>query len=221
MKDIRTEAIVLRRVNYGEADRILTLITPSGVVSAMARGVRKSKSKLAGAVEMFTLSDLNLHEGKGDLYTLTGAKMVRHYGGILRIYERMELAGSVMKAISRIDGVEAAEYFAILKQVLEELDVETAIGVVEAWFLIKYTNTMEGVNLYRDVSGEKLAAELRYDWNVAEKAFEVRPGGKYGADEIKMLRIMTTADLKTVKRVRTTDAVWKRVLETSRMISGV
>lgn len=53
MKTYRTQAVVLRRTNYGEADRILQLLTPDGRRSVMARGVRKEKSKLAGGVELF------------------------------------------------------------------------------------------------------------------------------------------------------------------------
>ena len=47
----RTKAIVLRRTNYGEADRILTLLTPLGQRSAIARGVRREKSRLAGGTQ--------------------------------------------------------------------------------------------------------------------------------------------------------------------------
>ncbi|HRQ86596.1 MAG TPA: recombination protein O N-terminal domain-containing protein, partial [Candidatus Saccharibacteria bacterium] len=50
MKTERTRAIILRRTNYGEADRILQLLTPEGRKSAIARGVRKEKSKLAGGI---------------------------------------------------------------------------------------------------------------------------------------------------------------------------
>ena len=55
MNNIRkkTLAIVLRRTDFGEADRIINLLTPGGKVSAMARGVRKPKSKLAGAHTFF------------------------------------------------------------------------------------------------------------------------------------------------------------------------
>ena len=49
-RDKRTQAIVLRRTNYGEADRILQLLTPEGKKSVMAKGVRKEKSKLAGGI---------------------------------------------------------------------------------------------------------------------------------------------------------------------------
>ena len=51
--DIKTLAYVLRRTNYGEADRILNIITPNGKISAIAKGARKEKSKLAGGIEMF------------------------------------------------------------------------------------------------------------------------------------------------------------------------
>ena len=54
-KDLRTKAIVLRRTDYGEADRILQLLTPSGKRSVIARGVRKEKSKLAGGIELFSV----------------------------------------------------------------------------------------------------------------------------------------------------------------------
>ena len=57
MKTSRSRAIVLRRTNFGEADRIVDLLTPSGRVSVMARGVRREKSKLAGGIELFALCD--------------------------------------------------------------------------------------------------------------------------------------------------------------------
>ena len=75
--DTRTLAYVLRRTNYGEADRILNLLTPEGKISAMARGVRKEKSKLASNIEMFCLIDLNVHEGKGNLAVVTSAKSLK------------------------------------------------------------------------------------------------------------------------------------------------
>ena len=78
--DIRTKALVLRRTNYGEADRIINFLTEQGVIAAIAKGVRKEKSKLAGSVELFTLSDVTLHKGLNNkLCVLTSAKMLEHY----------------------------------------------------------------------------------------------------------------------------------------------
>ena len=90
MKTHRTRAIVLRRTNYGEADRILQLLTLEGRRSVMARGVRKEKSKLAGGIELFAVSDVVLGEGKGDLGVLTSAKLVQFYRHILEDYDRLQ-----------------------------------------------------------------------------------------------------------------------------------
>ena len=76
MKTIRTRAIVLRRTNFGEADRILQLLTPEGRRSVMAKGVRREKSKLAGGIELFAITDVVLGEGRGDLGILTSAQLV-------------------------------------------------------------------------------------------------------------------------------------------------
>ena len=87
-KDLKTVGIVLKRTNYGEADRILNVITPVGKVSVIARGVRKEKSKLAGGVEMLTLSDYVMHFGKSEMGVVTSARMVRYFGGLLKNYEK-------------------------------------------------------------------------------------------------------------------------------------
>ena len=61
----KTEAIVLKHVNIGEADRIVTLYTPhSGKVRAVARGVRRAKSRLAGHLELLTTTQVLIHRGK-------------------------------------------------------------------------------------------------------------------------------------------------------------
>ena len=73
-KDIRTKAFVLRRTNFGEADRIINFLTEQGVIACIAKGVRKEKSKLAGAVELFTLSEITVHAGRNNkLGVLTSA----------------------------------------------------------------------------------------------------------------------------------------------------
>ena len=68
MNQLTTQGIVLRRTDFGEADRILTVLTPAnGKLSLMARGARRSKSKLAGGIELFSTSDLVYIQGKSDL----------------------------------------------------------------------------------------------------------------------------------------------------------
>lgn len=212
-KDLKTVGIVLRRTNYGEADRILNVITPVGKVSVMARGVRKEKSKLAGGVEMLTLSDYVMHFGKSELGVVTSAKMVRHYGNLLKDYERMELIGAMMKQINRAaEGSDNGEFFEILKQCLEGLDGGLTMRLVEAWFVLNLGRAMgEQMNLYRDVSGEKLSADKHYMWDVAEGALRVHENGDFGANEIKLMRLMLTAKLEVISRVKVDVGVMDRV----------
>jgi DNA repair protein RecO (recombination protein O) len=72
-----TEAVVLRSFRFGEADRILHLYTRDrGRVGAVAKGVRKTKSRFGARLEPFSHVELLLHQGSGELHTVTGASLV-------------------------------------------------------------------------------------------------------------------------------------------------
>ena len=202
--DIRTKAYVLRRTNYGEADRILNLITPEGKISAIAKGVRKPKSKLAGGVEMFSLTEVNLHKGRGDLMTVTSAKMLEYYGNLLKNYELMELATLILKKISLAsENLDAPEYFSIVDASFKGLNDGVNPDLVFSWVLLNMSKVSgEEMNLYRDTSGEKLDGAMRYNFNSLEGAFEANPNGRFGAEGIKILRLMMTAKLNVVARIK-------------------
>jgi DNA repair protein RecO (recombination protein O) len=77
---VKTEAIVLRSIRYGEADRILHLYSRDrGRLGAIAKGARKPKSRFGGRLEPFFRLDLMLHEGRSDLLTVTSATTVDGY----------------------------------------------------------------------------------------------------------------------------------------------
>ena len=74
---LKTEAVVLRSIRYGEADRILHLYTPHrGRLAAIAKGVRRASSRFGGRLEPFFRLRIELHEGRGELLTVTGAQTV-------------------------------------------------------------------------------------------------------------------------------------------------
>lgn len=221
-KDLKTSGFVLRRTNYGEADRILNIITPVGKISAIARGVRKEKSKLAGGVEMLTLSDYVIHFSKSEMGVVTSAKMVKYYGGLLKNYDKMELIGVILKKINRAaDSVDNAEYYRIVEQCLKALDNDVKREVVEAWFMVNLGRAMgEQMNLYRDVNGDKLLAEERYVWDVTENAFRTYKGGEFGANEIKLMRLILSTDLDTVGRVKYDDEMVNKVYGLCKMGSA-
>lgn len=218
--DIKTVCYVLRRTNYGEADRILNLITPVGKISALAKGVRKAKSKLAGGVEMFTRSEVVVHQGRGELGTLTGAKMQRHHANIVKDFARMELAGAMLRRINMMaEGAETEGYFEIIDEGLTALDEGANPLMVEAWYLLNAARVSgEEVNLYRDATGERLAADARYAWDSMERVLTMREGGDYGAEEIKLMRLMVSARLAVVRRVKGVDDKWAGILQLARSV---
>jgi len=74
----KTEAVVLRSLRFSEADRILHLYTRErGRIGAIAKGVRKTKSRFGARLEPLSHVELLLHEGSGELQTVTGAELVR------------------------------------------------------------------------------------------------------------------------------------------------
>ena len=75
-----TEAVVLRSFRFGEADRVLHLYTlDRGRVGAVAKGVRKTKSRFGGRLEPLSHVELVLHQGSGELHTVTGASLIRSH----------------------------------------------------------------------------------------------------------------------------------------------
>ena len=72
----RTEAVVLRSFRLGEADRVLHVYTADrGRVGAVAKGVRRTKSRFGGRLEPLSHVELMLHQGSGELQTVTGADL--------------------------------------------------------------------------------------------------------------------------------------------------
>lgn len=214
-KDLKTLGYVLRRTNYNEADRILNLITPEGKISVMAKGARRAKSKLAGGIEMFTLSEVNLHFGRSELATLTGAKMLKFHGEILKDLERMEKAGEFLKEISRLsEMIDSPEFFEIIDKCLTALDKKVDVKLVDVWFLLNTARvTGEQVNLYRDIDGNNLEADLRYRWDGQEMGLRLDAQGPIDANTIKMARLMLTADLTVVTRVKNAEMYVPEILK--------
>ncbi len=79
MQLYRDDGIVLRTQKLGEADRIITVLGRSGRIRAVAKGVRRTKSRFGARLEPFTHVDLMLHAGRS-LDVITQAEVIRPYG---------------------------------------------------------------------------------------------------------------------------------------------
>jgi DNA repair protein RecO (recombination protein O) len=125
---LKTEAVVLRSLRYGEADRILHLYTPQrGRISAIAKGVRRTKSRFGGRLEPFFRLHMVLYEPtsrRSELLTVTGAETVDGYPRLREDGPALDSAARACDAVGRL--FETAEphpgVFALLCNELALLD---------------------------------------------------------------------------------------------------
>jgi DNA repair protein RecO (recombination protein O) len=100
---LKTQAIVLRSLRYGEADRILHMYTPHrGRLSAIAKGVRKAKSRFGGRLEPFFELRTILHEGRSDLLTVTGVETLRAHPRLRERRASLDVAARCCDAVGRL-----------------------------------------------------------------------------------------------------------------------
>jgi DNA repair protein RecO (recombination protein O) len=100
---LKTEAVVLRSIRYGEADRILHLYTPDhGRVSAIAKGARRSRSRFGARLEPFFHVRAVLHEGRSDLLTVTAVDTVASHGALRDHAATLDAAARACDAVSRL-----------------------------------------------------------------------------------------------------------------------
>lgn len=227
-RDLRTEAIVLRRTDYGEADRILQLLTPEGKRSVIAKGVRKEKSKLAGGIELFSVSEVVIHEGRTEMGILTGAKLLEYYDAFVKDIELIEMGGAMMRSVSaRAEQVESPEFYKILKQSLQVMQKHAGEesrwkDVLRAWWGINLTRVSgEDVNLKFDTDGEKLLVDGRYYWDEEQSALAKAAAGRIGADHIKMMRLMASGPAELSMKVTGVDDLIDEVLYVARCMEKV
>lgn len=194
MKQLLTQGIVLSRTDYGEADRIITLLTPDqGKVRVIGRGVRKLKSKLAGGIELFSVSDISYIPGRGEICTLVSTRLVKHYGHIVEDIDRVQLGYELIKTLNKAtEDHPDSEYFALLEQAFQVLDdASIDIGFVRTWFEAQLLRLAGHTpNLHTDAVGDKLTTEDAYNFDFESMSFAAHPEASYKVDHIKTLRLL-------------------------------
>lgn len=104
----KTEAVVLRTIRFGEADRILHLYSlEHGRIGAIAKGVRKPRSRFGGRLEPFFRLRLVLHRSRGDLHTVSAAETVEGHAALRSSGSGIAAAADACGAVLRLlDGAE-------------------------------------------------------------------------------------------------------------------
>jgi DNA repair protein RecO (recombination protein O) len=126
---LKTEAVVLRSIRYGEADRILHLYTPHrGRISAIAKGARRSRSRFGARLEPFTHLRAVLHEGRSELLTVTSVDTVAVFRTLRDRAESLDAAARACDAVSRLfeTGDPHPEVFRLLVNELALLESDGA-----------------------------------------------------------------------------------------------
>ena len=219
MRTTTTRAIVLRRTNYGEADRVLQLLTPEGRRSVMARGVRKQKSKLAGGIELFAICDVVLGEGKGNLGVLTSSRLVHFYRHIIEDYDRLQFGYFVIQQVTKgSENVDEPEWYDLMSEVLMGLDATSIpIQLTQTWFYLRYAGLLgHQLNLEIDTEGERLDPARTYRYDVSEQGLREAPNGDITGDHIKLLRLLSTRSIKILSQIGGIGEILPACLQVSR-----
>lgn len=194
MNRIQTSGIVLKRTNYGEADRIVTVLTPDyGKLRLMARGVRKPKAKLAGGIELFSVSDMTFVRGRGEIGTLISTRLRTHYGRIVQDIRRVQLGYDLLKILDKATEDETEEgYFDLLEQTLKALDdKDIDQELIQAWFSSHMLRLAgHSPNLETTAAGTKLGEDQTYAFDFDTMSFEPEAKGRFGPGDVKALRLL-------------------------------
>ncbi len=126
---LKTEAIVLRSIRYGEADRILHLYTPArGRLGAIAKGVRRARSRFGARLEPFFHVNMVLHESRGELHTVTGVDTIASHPLLREHAATLDAAARACDAVARLfeSSEPHPEVFTLLANQLALLNADAA-----------------------------------------------------------------------------------------------
>lgn len=133
----RCNGIVLRTYKLGEADRIVSIVTDThGKVRAVAKGVRKTKSRIGARLEPTSNVSLLLYEGRGELDIVSQAESIEHYRHVREDLDRLTRATALLEAVDlvSVEGQADARLYQMLAGALRSLDREDSAVLVAAFY---------------------------------------------------------------------------------------
>lgn len=200
MKQVVSRGIVLARTNFGEADRIVTMLSDDqGKLRLITKGARRAKSKLAGGIELFSVNHITFIQGRGEIGTLISSRIIRNYGNIVKDINRTMFGYEMLKRINRMtDEIVEPGHYELLDTGLRALNESNVpLEILEAWFGLQLLKDMgQQPNLQTDTAGAKLDSNQTYSFSVDDMTFAPAPqaGGPFDARFIKLLRLAYQVD---------------------------
>ncbi|MDQ5914055.1 MAG: repair protein RecO [Patescibacteria group bacterium] len=193
-KQVTTPAIVLSRTNFNEVDRIVNFLGPKGQFPAVVKGVRRVKSKLAGGVELFSVSQITYLDTNAEVKRVVQTRLIEHYGDIAKSLERMLFAYDSMKYLKKVTPAETDDesYYLTLKNLLMALNDETIdLDLIKLWWLVRVLDfSGHGLDLHKDAELKDLYELQTYTFSVGAARLTPKDGGVVDSDAIKVLRLI-------------------------------
>jgi len=194
MLHIKTDAIVLSRINYQETDRILNVLTPNnGKVSLIAKGSRLMKSKLSGGIELFTINKIVYLKGRSEMGTIISARLDKNFPNIITSLDLVSTGYEFLRIIDRLTESNAEDsYYNLLDNALIALnDIKLNHNLIKFWFNCRLLSIYgHKPNLDTDKLGKKLQVDYQYDFDEYSMSFNKNSSGTYSANHIKFLRLV-------------------------------
>ncbi|HEX2149144.1 MAG TPA: DNA repair protein RecO [Actinomycetota bacterium] len=134
----KDEAVVLRTMRLGEADRIVTLVgRNNGKIRAVVKGVRRTKSRYGGRLEPFSYVSLVIWKGKSDLHTITQAEVLDPFRAVKEDLDRLNLGAVMLEACDRVaqESEDSARVLSLLVQSLRRLSADGSPMVLAGFLL--------------------------------------------------------------------------------------
>jgi DNA repair protein RecO (recombination protein O) len=222
MPTYQADAIVLRRLDYGEADRIVTLLTREhGKFTAIAKGARKSKTRSLSSLDLFARSRMMLAKGRNlDVIAQVERRGdVRHIAGDLR---RTAYASLVSEIVDRVleDRHPVDDIFDLVVITFERLDdIERSARPVAAWFLMRILELLGYQPQLHDCAGCGTALPEKGAWFspllggvlCAGCGGHDQAGSSISVKGLKVLRVMAAGDGELYDRLRLSTDVLEEV----------
>lgn len=225
MPTYKLDAIILKRINFGEADRLVTAFSKEhGKVKFIAKGSRKTKSKLAGSIEPFCRCDLLLARGR-NLDLLTGATVIRNYLDDDYDLNKIKFASFVAEILDKLSGdlVENVEVFELVDSVLSSI-TEIDSNKLKVYFLSNF------LSIYGVMP--QLSACVKCDQKIEGEIYFSRAAGglldsvcqtSYGdtyvvqPNSVKAIRAAQEGSLEYFKKIRIPESY---ILESLEILNG-
>lgn len=208
----RTEAVVLRRIDLGEADKIVTLYTPhKGIIRTVAKGVRRPTSKLGGHIELFTHSKLQVAKGR-NLDLITQAQTIEPFLGLRADLLRTTYANYVAELVDQLaeENIENEAVWTLLLATLRRLSEDTRPEVAVRFFEVQLLDHLGyRPQLRTCIRCEKpLQPVMNFYSNLAGGALcfdcgRSEPGARgLSVNALKVLRLLQSGDYDTAMRLK-------------------